>query len=136
MYARNNIYGFWNVCIHSDSNISKFQYISKTIYLKNHIYQKQYILRFIYIKNHISDSLNVSCGYLIRCVESIKISSQAKNRPNHVAIKSHYPKYLVNLSFCTIDIYFSIGDLSFCIDSATFGQVTQLLSKTHPHSGN
>ena len=107
MYSINNIYGFQNVYIHSDSNI----------------YESQYISKIIYIKNNISDSLNVSCGYLIRHVESIKISSQAQNRPNHVAIKSHYPKYPVNLYFRTIDIYFSIGDLSFRIDSVTFGQV-------------
>lgn len=118
MYSRNNIYGFWNVYTHSDSNIS--------------------------------DSWNVSCGYLIRCVESIKILSQAQNHQNHVVIKSHYPKYPVNPYFRYIDYTLvlrititneSLGELSKVY--ITFGQVTQLLSmtpaveiRTDPRSGN
>ena len=112
------------------------------MYAINNIYESQYISKTIYIKSYISDFLNVSCGYLIRYVESIKISSQAQNYKNHVAIKSHYPDSPVNLSFRTIDYTLvlrititneSLGELSKVY--MTFGQVTQLLAMT-PSSGN
>ena len=43
-----------------------------------------------------------------------------------------YPKYLVNLYFRTIDLYFGIANLSFRIDSGKFGYTTGI-SDSHPH---
>ena len=42
-----------------------------------------------------------------------------------------YPKYLVNLSFRTIDLSFGIANLSFRIDSGKFGYTTGILG-SHP----
>lgn len=46
-----------------------------------------------------------------------------------------YPKYLVNLYFCTIDLPFGIANLPFRIDSGKFGYTTGILGST-PSSGN
>jgi hypothetical protein len=46
-----------------------------------------------------------------------------------------YPKYLVNLYFCTIDLSFGIANLSFRIDSVKFGYTTGILG-SDPTSGN
>ena len=42
-----------------------------------------------------------------------------------------YPKYLVNLYFRTIDLYFGIANLPFRIDSGKFGYTTGILG-SHP----
>ena len=86
-------------------------------------------------------------------------SSQSQIHANHVVILPHYPdslvnypfvpltansdirittrigiytKYLVNLYFRTIDLYFGIANLSFRIDSVKFGYTTGI-SDSHPH---
>jgi hypothetical protein len=52
-----------------------------------------------------------------------------------VVIQQHYTKYLVNLSFRTIDLSFGIANLPFRIDSVKFGYTTGILGST-PSSGN
>ena len=86
-------------------------------------------------------------------------SSQSQIHTNHVVILPHYPdslvnytfapltahsdtrittrigiypKYPVNLYFCTIDLYFGIANLPFRIDSGKFGYVTEILASDPP----
>jgi hypothetical protein len=49
-----------------------------------------------------------------------------------VVFKPHYTKYLVNLYFRTIDLYFGIANLPFRIDSVKFGYTNGILG-SHPH---
>ena len=67
----------------------------------------------------------------IRQVKSVS----STNLLRIVVNKSHYPKFPVNLYFCTIDLLFGIVNLSFRIDSGKFGYTTGILGST-PSSGN
>ena len=76
---------------------------------------------------------------LMRLYESMRfvnrIHESSKKYLRIVVILPHYPKYLVNLSFRTIDLPFGIANLPFCIDSGKFGYTTGILGST-PSSGN
>ena len=61
------------------------------------------VMQFMQCRLFLSGTTDSVVGYLIRWVESIKISSQAQNHSNHVANKSHYTKNPVNPYFRYID---------------------------------
>ena len=61
------------------------------------------VVQFMQCRLFLSGTTDSAVGYLIRLVESIKISSQAQNHKNHVANKSHYTKKPVNPYFRYID---------------------------------
>jgi len=79
-------------------------------------------LRIVVIQQHYPDSL-VNYPFL----------PLTANLDIRITIRiGIYPKYLVNLSFCTIDLSFGIANLSFRIDSGKFGYTTGILG-SHPH---
>jgi len=76
---------------------------------------------------------------LMRLDESMRFVNQKSESSKYllriVVILSHYPKYPVNLYFCTIDLSFGIANLPFRIDSGKFGYTSGILGST-PSSGN
>ena len=64
-----------------------------------------------------------------------RIHESSKYLLRIVVFQPHYPKYLVNLYFCIIDLSFGIANVPFRIDSGKFGYTTGILGST-PSSGN
>lgn len=76
---------------------------------------------------------------VVRLYESMRFVNQkiesSEKYLRIVVFKPHYPKYLVNLYFCTIDLYFGIANLPVRIDSGKLGYTTGISGST-PSSGN
>jgi hypothetical protein len=106
---------------------------------KMHIYNLCYscmgAMQFMYNRLFLS-GMTDSVMRLSDSLSSVnQIHESSKYLLRIVVFQQHYTKYLVNLSFRTIDLYFGIANLPFRIDSVKFGYTTGILGST-PSSGN
>lgn len=73
---------------------------------------------------------------VVRLYDSYRFCKQkiesSKKHLRIVVNLPHYPKYPVNLYFCTIDLSFGIANLSVRIDSVKFGYATEILASDPP----